>query len=317
VLRLDVSEDVRKTVIVVDNASEDGSWEELLAWRGNQRWLWSLEFPNADLPPGSVEGSTHRLVESGWDLTLLRAGQNRGYAAGANIGLRVALSDKSVSDFWVLNSDVVLEPSSLGHLLDRSAGHPQAIYGSTLLYHDDPTTIQAAGGAMYIPALGRSRHFGKLRKCDAALTAPKFDYIVGAALFFSREVTDEIGLIPESFYIYFEETEWALRARSRGIELVWVPEARLTHKEGRSTGAGRGFRRLSDLSFRYIVRNSMLFTEMRHPMWLMTVLLFNMFECARYCLRGDVGKLKVLVQALREYWSCRHQFAEGEEAFGD
>lgn len=98
---------------------------------------------------------------------------------------------------------------------------------------------------------------------------------------------------------------------------MWVPEARLVHKEGRSTGAGSGFRRLSDLSFRFIVRNSMLFTEMRHPAWLMTVLLFNMFECVRHCCFGDFGKARVLVEALNEYWARRREFAREASALGD
>jgi GT2 family glycosyltransferase len=114
-----------------------------------------------------------------------------------------------------------------------------------------------------------------------------------------------------------EETEWCSRGRARGIGMVWVPQARIVHKEGRSTGAGGGFRRLSDLSFHYIVRNSMLFTEARHPFWLSTVLLFNVFEALLRCGRGDFRKPKVLVRGLRDYWNCRSKWQRELPVSGD
>lgn len=318
VFGLEVPEGVSHTVVVVDNASKDGTWEELLAWRAKQRALWVREYGATELPNGANAASTHRCFTTDWEITMIRAVSNKGYAAGANIGLRFAMHDSSVTDFWVLNNDVVLDPQSLGHLLRRSEGGTRTIYGSSLLYRDDPSKLQAAGGAVYMPALGRSKHVGKrqqLVKWEGR--SFRFDYIVGAALFFSGEVVQQIGLLPEEFGLYFEETEYCIRAKARGIGLQWVPEARLVHKEGRSTGACEGFSCLSDLSFHYVVRNSMMFTEMRYPMWLMSVLLYNVFDCVRHCLRGDSGKVRVLVQALREYWERRPILGKEASAVGD
>ncbi|HEU5400051.1 MAG TPA: glycosyltransferase family 2 protein, partial [Terriglobales bacterium] len=280
--------------------------------------LWSREFTADELPSGAVEASSRRLPDGGWEIVLMRAGQNHGYAAGANLGLRQARRDPNATDFWVLNSDVVLDASSLTHLLRASEAKPPAIYGSTLVYMDDPSMVQAAGGAMYVPPLGRSRHFGKRRRIEQlSVEPPKFDYIVGASLFFSREILDEIGFLPEEYFIYFEETEWCARALARGIGLVWVPESRMIHKEGKSTGAGSHFRTLSDLSFRYVVRNSLLFTETRHPFWLSTVLAFNFYECLRHCAAGDFGKLRVLGGALREYLALRPKWTREVSALGN
>jgi GT2 family glycosyltransferase len=311
IVRLAVPYDVRHQVVVVENGSEDESWRDLLQWRRAQVSLWSMEFGSNDLPAGVVEASSCQLVDNGWEITMMRAADNRGYAAGANLGMRFGARDGTATDFWVLNSDLILDPESLRHLLRNSEGRKPAIYGATLLYVDDPSLVQAAGGAVYLAPLGRSRHFGKRRHLnDLPEKTPHFDYIVGAALFFPRRVLEEIGYLPEDFFIYFEETEWAARARARHIELVWVREARLIHKEGRSTGASARFRRLSDLSFRYVVRNSLLFTETRYPFWLTTVLLFNLYECIRHLGYGDFGKARVFVEAVREYWALRPQWAQ-------
>lgn len=318
VLRLDRLDDVSHRVIVVDNNSNDGSWAELVEWRNQHPSLWTRQFGMDELPASVAQASTHRLASVPWELTLIQSSENRGYAAGANAGLKLALQDPDTTDLWILNNDVVLHPDSLRELLIQSAGHPRAIYGSTLLYQDDTSCMQAAGGAIYLPPLGRSHHVGKRRSTESVRKrVPKFDYIIGAALFFSREVVEEIGLLPEEFYLYFEETEYCALAKSRGIELKWIPEARLVHKEGRSTGAGGGFRHLSDLSFRYIVRNSLLFTERRHPMWLMSVVLYNALECLRHCLHGDVGKVRVFFRALRDYWENRPEWVREVSAIGD
>lgn len=317
-LTLDLPEATERRLIVVDNASQDGSWEGLLEWRKTRGCLWFREFGEDELPAGIAEATSHKLADGGWEVVLLRAKQNRGYAAGANLGLRRAMTDRSASDFWVLNSDVILDPQSLAYLLRKSEASAPAIYGSTLVYMDDPSMVQAAGGAVYIPPLGRSRHFGKRRRIDELSSEPpNFDYIVGAALFFPREVLEEIGFLPEEFFIYFEETEWCARALARGIKLVWVPESRMIHKEGKSTGAGSRFRTLSDLSFRYVVRNSLLFTETRHPIWLITVLAFNFYECLRHCAAGDFGKLRVLGEAVREYLALRPKWTREVSVLGN
>ncbi len=85
--------------------------------------------------------------------------------------------------------------------------------------------------------------------------------------------------------------------------MLWIPEARVVHKEGKSTGADERFRKLSDLAFRYIARNSLLYTRKHFPYCLPTVLLFNAFESIRYFIAGNRRKLQVFRDAVQEFWS--------------
>lgn len=305
-LRLHVPEDTAIRIILVENGSADGSWSRLLEWASRRKVFWHARFSPSRLPKCIDQALGFRFSGHRAEVVFLRSQENRGYAAGCNRGIEFALSDAFTTHCWVLNSDLIFDQDSLYPLLKASQNRPPAVYGATLLYHDDPEAIQAAGGAVYWKALGRSRHCGKGRKL-AGFKNPRrsFDYIVGAAMFFPREVVETVGLLPEQFFLYFEETEWCARARDCGVEMVWVPEARLIHKEGKSTGAAGRFRRLSDLSFRYVVRNSLLFSEIRHPLCLPTVFLFNVFECARYWFAGDRKKVRVLCDAVREYWNMR------------
>lgn len=293
-------------IVVVDNASNDGSWEHLLQWACRRKLFWRALLDRAELPGGADQGVGFRFGDCDAEIVLLRSEQNNGYAAGCNLGVQFALADPATTDFWILNSDVLFEPDALQQLFAASHGRAPAVYGATLLYHDDPGTIQAAGGAVYCPLLGRSRHRGKGKRIDGyPKIARHLDYIVGAAMFFPRHVIESVGLFPESFFLYFEETEWCVRARDRGYEMVWVPESRVIHKEGKSTGAGERFRKLSNLSFRYLVRNSLIFSHARHPFWLPTVMLFNFGESIRYWIKGDRKKFKVFIDAVREYRGLR------------
>lgn len=293
-------------IIVVENASNDGSWTRLVEWACRRKVFWRGCFCQAQLPGGIEQGVGFRFGGCEAEIVLLRSGQNNGYAAGCNLGMDFALADPAITDLWILNSDLIFERDALQQLLAASDGRAPAVYGATLLYHDDPGSIQAAGGAVYIRSLGRSRHCGKGQKSTGyPRVARHLDYIVGAAMFFPRQVVESVGLLPEHFFLYFEETEWCARARDCGYEMVWVPDARVIHKEGKSTGAGGRFRGLSDLSFRYVVRNSLLFSHARYPLWVPTVMLFNLGECMRYWLKGDRKKLRVFVDAVREYWRLR------------
>jgi GT2 family glycosyltransferase len=305
-LRLQVPDGTTNRIVIVDNASGDSSWNRLVEWASRRRLFWHARFPQSRYPHGIDQALGFRFTGCGPEVVLLRAEENRGYAAGVNLGVKFALDDPFTTDCWVLNSDLVFQSDSLLHLLNASKDRPLGIYGATLLYDDDPEAIQAAGGAFYWRTLGRSRHFGKGKKItEFESRAAGFDYIVGAAMFFPREVIDCVGLLPEHFFLYFEETEWCARARELGVELVWVPESRIIHKEGKSTGAAARFRRLSDLSFRYVVRNSLLYSESRHPLFLPMVFLYNLFECSRYWLSGDRSKVQVFAQAVRDYLSTR------------
>lgn len=292
--------DVSARIIVVENGSGDDSWSQLVRWACDRKQFWHSRLEPDRLPQGISEGASFRFADDITELVLLKSEKNGGYAAGCNRGLQFALADLSTTHLWLLNNDIIFHPHALERLLDADRRQGPAVFGPTMLYQDDPHTIQVAGGARYWRAIGRSRHYGKRQPLGGTLGRP-LDYIVGASMFFRREVVQSAGLLPEHFFLYFEETEWCARVRERGFDMAWVPDATIIHKEGKSTGNGRHFQHLSDLSFRYIVRNSLLFSRTRFPLWLPSVFLFNLYESLRYCIAGDRKKLSVFVNAVREF----------------
>jgi len=296
-------------IVVVDNASGDGSLDHL------RQWALRAAVPCAEgqtVPSDSDAPASFRIIDSvgrSIQIDLIVSSVNLGFAGGVNLGLRHLVADPNVSHCWLLNNDTVVRPHSLSSLVQVSARHADlAIVGSTLVYYDAPNVVQAAGGARFLPLIGRGRHALKRSPMqDLPADVRDLDYIVGASMFFSTQVLLKVGFMPEKYFLYFEEADWCHRALSKGVVLRWAKGSVVLHKEGRSTGARDRFAKLSDLAFYYICRNSMMFTWRYYRYCLPFALGFNLFVCGRYTFSGDGGKAKVFWRALRDFWLARNE----------
>ncbi|WP_428419653.1 glycosyltransferase [Methylibium sp.] len=250
------------SIIVVENASPDDSAQHLGAWcRGEteqapereQEAIAVLRRAPADLDWLELwedEPMPLRLPR----VLILRSRTNGGFAGGNNLGLRVAY-DAGLSKFWLLNTDTVVPPDALEQLLVRAKAKPEAgMVGSTLIYYWRPDQVQALGGASFDPATGVGRHLGDGKSVDSVPQNPmsiesQMGYVVGASILASREFIRDIGPMCEDYFLYFEEIDWALRARGK-YGLAYAPLSRVYHKVG-----GSSMKYESRSSLRYLYRN--------------------------------------------------------------
>jgi GT2 family glycosyltransferase len=204
----------------------------------------------------SVRRSTHRdqrivVVHNGADpaadaslraalgpVTVISSEENLGYAAGNNLGLRYAL-DLGVDLVWLLNPDTIVEPTTLERMLATAVIRPDAgIIGALARYHGRrPPTVWCNGGVIDWSRGGATWHLDDGRPVKRARTDGPFpvDYVTGACMLVRREVLDEVGLLPEHYFLYFEETDFATRVRDAGWAILQEPRAQLDHDK-RSTG---------------------------------------------------------------------------------
>jgi GT2 family glycosyltransferase len=287
--------------IVVENGSPDDSLNRLREWLQKGRVL-SVTSHNQIAAEFEDLNSTLRVL-------LVPSSTNNGFAAGCNIGLVHAYRDPSITHFWLLNNDTTVDRRSALELLASSLTHSdRSISGSTLLYYDNPDIVQAAAGARYLRCIGRSYHFFKRKRLAeiADAQSPRFDYIVGASMFFSRFVLDSVGYLPERYFLYAEETDWCTRARTHGISLDWARGSFVFHKEGRSTGAEQRFKRLSDDAFYYVCRNNLLYIWDNARPFTVSVTAYTVLLAIYYAIKGDPAKLRVTYRALRDFWRFRN-----------
>lgn len=195
---------------------------------------------------------------------------NRGFTGGNNAVLRTALASDDPPEYvLLLNADTLVRDGALEALVEFMDAHPEAgIAGSRLVWPDDG--IQASPfrfigiGTEFQRAL-RLNAFSRVLRRPVCVTphpqqACQADWVAGASMIIRRSLLEEIGLLDEGLYTYFDDIDLCLRAKRAGWETWFVPESVVTHLEGRSTGiADSVIKRRPDYWFqarrRYYLKN--------------------------------------------------------------
>jgi GT2 family glycosyltransferase len=169
------------------------------------------------------------------DLVLLTA--NRGYAAACNVAARLALA--AGAEFtWLLNNDLMFPRSTLRQLVQHLEGHPElAAVAPVTVRGDDPRTVLGAGVDVRLArAQVRHRHEGA-GVADLPWAPYEVTALEGACLLIRTEALRRIGPLDEGFFMYWEDTEWSMRARRLGYRLGIVPSAQVPHLVAQSSQA--------------------------------------------------------------------------------
>ncbi len=299
-------------VIVCDNASTDKSLERIAEWAEGRLHarcptpsLDRLISPAVNKPIRVVHTDLNgqgEVLGNGEPLILLQTGANRGFAGGVNAGLRLALHS-DLDYVWILNNDTLVESTTLEELVRRMQEKPQAgICGSTLLYLEDPEVIQALGGSVFNPWLARGRHLtGGTRlsnvDIDANEVESRLSYIVGASMLVRRRLLEEIGLMSEQYFLFFEELDWALRARSR-FSLAYAAGAVVYHREGAATGSNSLKARSSQLADFYSSCNRILIVRRYFPWAVLPAAMVVVAKAVRRLFAGEAYGCRALMRGL-------------------
>lgn len=245
-------------IIVCDNASTDNSVENIKKWAKGEITASYLDkkqiipcvTPFVEKPIKYIEYSGDDIfkcnLSSDEKLILIKNCENLGFAGGNNIAVKYAYLKNDFKYIWFLNNDTVVENDTLEKLVLNFV-EDVGIYGSKLLYYNDPKKLQALGGT-YNKIFGISRCITKEEHLN------RMKYVIGASMFVSKKFIDEIGLMNEEYFLYFEEIDWAIRARGR-YKIACNLSAIVYHK------AGATIRSESKLSDYYMIKNRILFTE--------------------------------------------------------
>lgn len=219
--------------------------------------LYVQDYPNYQVivvDNGSVDGSCRRIANQFPQVILIVNGANVGYSVGNNIGIRRAL--QSGTDYvFLLNNDTVIDRDMLSHLVDVAESDPSiGITGPTMLYFDQPEIIWCAGNSIDWKT-GETFRLKDGLHISTVYNNPcqDIEFITSCAICIKQAVFDEIGLMDERFFIYYDETDWFARAHNAGWRSVYVPWAKMWHRVSATTGGG------SPRTDYYMIRNQFLF----------------------------------------------------------
>jgi GT2 family glycosyltransferase len=202
---------------------------------------------------GSSGSDAAAIRASGLADEVIETGANLGYAGGNNVGLRHAL-DAGFDAVGVLNNDTVAEPDCFAGVVAQLA--PGRALAPTIVHADAPGRIWFAGGVV---DRGWPRHLqpDELPPGDGPLRPS--DWLTGCCIVAPAETWRRAGLFDERYFLIHEDSEWSLRARSRGVELLVATGSTLAHAVSSSFAAGPPSR----LGSFYGIRNGLRF-EARH-----------------------------------------------------
>lgn len=304
------------TVVVCDNDSQDGSVERIRDWAEGKldvrvpvdSCLRSLSFPPQAKPIPYVEYSREQ-AEAGGDrdvsrpLVLIRTGRNLGFAGGNNVGIRYALERGEYDAVWLLNNDVVVRPDALDALVRQLHGRSDVgMVGSTVLHYDRPEVVQSLGGCRFNRwlALPSPLGAGSLHDSDGSAVPPAANlaYVSGASMLVSLAMLRRVGVMSEEYFLYFEELDWALRARGEFV-LAHAPDSVVYHKEGRSIGGGGQAKRKSWTADYHFMRGRILITRKFAPYALPTVYLGLLLAMLRRAWRGEWDRVAMIARLWR------------------
>lgn len=295
-------------VIVCDNASNDNSIENI--YRSLELELTSINLARARAGRAPYKLCTPELsafVDEAHSITefpivrLIHTGRNGGYAFGNNVGIRAALAKENISYIWVLNNDTVVESDCAEKLIARMQERPDAgLCGATVAYLEKPEVIQTAGGGGFSPLTGRCSLLGLGEKVSAPpdrhTIERKLRYINGACVMASRKFLQDVGLMTEDYFLYFEEFDWAERAKGR-YTLIYAPDAIAYHRVGASIGTSDDGHS-SLLSIYYITRSRMKFlsrfSKMSIPFAILDILKDSLVSCVKLRPKDAFTRLMAL-----------------------
>jgi GT2 family glycosyltransferase len=290
-------------VIVCDNDSGDDSIGKLSQWAaglrrargcGQQRLDRLLD--SSDWRPAhqclSRAEAEAGCCDPATELLLVDNAGNLGFAAGNNVGLRLALAQPAMRHVWILNNDTLVEPDCLAKMHARLAQHSgPAVCGSVIHFFDRPEIIQCIGGNRFDHRRARAMESEGRYQHESAMTPvaeaeKRLAYLSGCSMLLPRAFLEEVGLMSEDYFLYYEEIDWFTRAADR-FDLLVAPDAHLYHREGGSIGSRSWHRPPSLLSDRQMFRSRMIYVARHAPQAQLRCAVANWMDVGKRLLRGQ------------------------------
>lgn len=199
-------------------------------------------------PDGSGAAIAQAIVANGWSswARVLALPSNGGFSYGNNGAFRDLIARGELPQYvWLLNTDTIVHRGALRSLVDFMDATPQAgIAGSRLEYLEGGTQCSAFRFHSVAGEFEASIGWGVVSKllapwCVAPLPASEpveCDWVSGASFFVRSDIFRDLGLMDEGYFLYFEETDLCRRAKQRGMSCWYVPQSRVVHLEGQTTG---------------------------------------------------------------------------------
>jgi hypothetical protein len=230
-------------------------------------------------------------------VNVIRSKKNLGFAGGNNLGIKAAHGKYIL----LLNNDTILRPqtSDFTHLIDRLESSPKiGVVSPKICFAWGNNPIQYAGFTPLSKITIRNQSIGFNEEDHGQYDTPhSTPYAHGAAMMLKKEVIDKVGLMPECYFLYYEELDWSMMITRAGYEIWYEPACTIYHKESQATGQN------SPLRTYYITRNRLLLVKRNRK---------GISKYISYCyLIGIVAVRDIIKYTLKGRWDLTKAVCRG------
>lgn len=190
-------------IIVVDNNSSDGSIKEL--------------------------SNDNRFI-------FIETNENGGFAKGNNVGIKYAM-EHDADYIMLLNNDTIIENNSISKLVEKLQEDDElGIIGSRIMYYSNPDIINYCGGHInWFKVSTNHENYKKIFIADEE-NFKYTEFITGCCMLIKREVIQKIGLLPEEYFMYYEDMDFCIKAKEADYKLGILTDSVIYHKVSISSG---------------------------------------------------------------------------------
>ena len=234
----------------------------------------------------------------------IRTNKNLGFAGGNNVGIKEAKG----RFLFLINNDTVFNEFNIESLINRFESSPTiGIVCPKIRFAWGTNLIQYAGYTPLSKIMIRNQAIGFGEEDNGQYNiAHPTPYAHGAAMLIKREAIDKVGLMPEDYFLYYEEIDWSIMFSRFGYEIWYDPACTIYHKESQSTGQD------SPLRTYYITRNRLLLVK-RNWQGLYKYLAYCYLTCIvafrdvlKYTFKGKVDHAKVVINGIFDFGMARY-----------
>jgi GT2 family glycosyltransferase len=259
----------------------------------------NLTYPNVEIilvDNASRENPESAILPKYSKVKFIRSEKNLGFAGGNNLGINASTGDY----LFFLNNDTILFPDFLEPIITFMESHKHVGMASPKVLYPDGKTIQYAGAIGISPYTGRGKRLGLFEEDKGQYDkCYKTDLGHGAALIVPRKVVEQVGVMSELFFLYYEEHDWCEQVKRAGYEMFYLGNSKILHKESVSTGGDE-----SPLKVYYLTRNRILFMRrnfsgLPYFAGLLFFLLISVPKNSlKYLVKGKTNLLKSFYQGI-------------------
>ncbi len=253
----------------------------------------------------SIEDEATIIVQRYPQVIVIRSKENLGFAGGNNLGIKAAHGKY----LFFINNDTILPTSSISlqPLIDRLESSPKiGVVCPKIRFAWGNNPIQFAGYTPLSRITIRNKTIGCGEQDNGQYnTAHLTPYAHGAAMIVKREVIKEAGLMPECYFLYYEELDWSMMIRRAGYEIWYDPGFTVFHKESQTTG------QKSPLRTYYHTRNRLLFVKRNNPKstkylsYIYIIGVVGLRDILLHTIKGHADLAKATIKGLHDFVNCQ------------